>query len=157
MQGWIFCHVASLVLPFSRKLNFWNRSTNKKVKRGACRKFLTVGQYIHPWTIHSGQNDHFLAHNKFQILFKFGLKKVDFLKFWRLFWWFFRFWRQIFHIFFYFRVLWTRKLKFLNFKTHENLFLRQKFCVFFMSPKWSIFPTVRWWESAFTLLLHWLD
>ena len=34
---------------------------------------------------HSGQNDHFLAHNKFQILFKFGLKKVDFLKFWRLF------------------------------------------------------------------------
>ena len=30
------------------------------------------------WVVHSGQNDHFLAHNKFQILFKFGLKKVDF-------------------------------------------------------------------------------
>ena len=35
-----------------------------------------------------------LAHNKIQILF-FGPQNVDFLKFWRLFWWFFRFWRQI--------------------------------------------------------------
>ena len=28
---------------------------------------------------HSGQHDHFMTHNKFQILYKFGLKKVDFL------------------------------------------------------------------------------
>ena len=82
-----------------------------------------------------------------------GSKKLIFLKFWRLFWWFFRFWRQIFHIFFYFRVLWTRKLKFLNFKTHENLFLRQKFCEFFMSPKWSIFPTVAPWLLFFLVFI----
>ena len=36
-QGWIFCHVTLKVLAFSTKLNFWNRSTNKKVKRSLCR------------------------------------------------------------------------------------------------------------------------
>ena len=43
-QGWIFCHMwlTLLVLPFSRKLNFGNRFTNKKVKRGACRKLANI-------------------------------------------------------------------------------------------------------------------
>ena len=49
IQGWIFCQVTHEVLAFSRKLNFWNRSTNKKVKRGACREFQAIGQNIHSW------------------------------------------------------------------------------------------------------------
>ena len=33
----------------------------------------------------------------------------------------------------------AQKYNFLCFKTREKLFWRQKFCVFLMSPKWSIF------------------
>ena len=55
-QGWIFCHVTLLVLPFSRKKFNWNRSINKKVQRSSCREFQTDGQNIHPWLVWDDKN-----------------------------------------------------------------------------------------------------
>ena len=58
---------------------------------------------------------------------------------------------QFFSIFLIFRVQKGAKIYFLSFKTHENLFLHQKFCVFFMSPKWSIFPTVMCFDVLWSI------
>ena len=54
-QGWIFCHVAPLVLAFSRKKLSWNWSKNKKVERSLCPE-VQLAQIFTPvqggWTRH---------------------------------------------------------------------------------------------------------
>ena len=73
----------------------------------------------------------------------FGPKKVEFLNFGAKF----------FTYFLIFAPKKAQEFNFLNFKTRENLFLRQIFCEFIMSQKLSIFPTV---HSDDALNLHWL-
>ena len=91
-------------------------------------------------TYHSGKYWQLLAHNKIQILFKFGPKKVDFLIFWRLFWWFFRFWRQIFHTFLKFRALWARKFNFWASKVMKIYFWAKNFVNFLWAKNGQYFP-----------------
>ena len=116
----------------------------KDLTRWCWSSFTTVWKKSSAWLIRQdtvGNIGIFWLITKFK--FKFGPKKVDFLKFWHLFWWFFQILAPNCSLFFKFSLSKGRKnLNFWASKLMKLYFWAKNFCEFVMSQKWSIFSTV---------------